>query len=210
MNAFHYVIVSIILLAALGCGMEGPAPSDSKPATEAQTAQPPAYNTATADHKHADPVAAKPASSAQEAMPPVVAAEPKPTAAEPKSTGTVAAEPKPSAAAASETKPGETRVKAEVGMGMKGHDYGGGLIAVVAASLWRTKERVALDMIVHNMDLYKADHDGKGPKTHDEFMQKIIKEGDIKLPELPPGQSYRYDPDTEQLMILKPADPNGP
>ena len=60
------------------------------------------------------------------------------------------------------------------------------------------------------MDLYKADNDGKGPKTNEEFMQKIVKEGDIKLPKLPPDHKYQYDPETEQLMVLKPADPNGP
>ena len=37
-------------------------------------------------------------------------------------------------------------------------------------------------------------------------MQKIIKENQIKLPELPFGQRYVYDPKKEQLMVEKPAD----
>ncbi len=95
-------------------------------------------------------------------------------------------------------------------MGEKGRGYGHTYIAVAAASLWAVKERVALDMIKHNLDLYKADHDGKGPKNHAEFMQKIIKEGDIKLPVLPEGDTYEYDPATEQLMVNRPEDPNAP
>ena len=100
----------------------------------------------------------------------------------------------------------EARNKAHVGKGVKGQGYGGGYIAVVAASYWSTKERLGLMQIQHDLDLFKAKNDGKGPKTHDEFMQKIIKEGAIKLPELPPGQRYQYGPPTETLMILKPAD----
>ncbi len=119
---------------------------------------------------------------------------------------------KPSAAgvATADTKPGMVREQAHVGMGVKGHGYGGSYIAVVAASYWSTKERLGLMQIQHDMDLFKANNDGKGPKTHEEFMQKIIKEGAIKLPELPPGQKYLYDPATETLMVLKPPDPNGP
>ena len=51
------------------------------------------------------------------------------------------------------------------------------------------------------MDLYKADHNNKGPKTHEEFMNVIIKEHAVQLPELPPGNVYWYDAKTEQLMV---------
>ena len=42
------------------------------------------------------------------------------------------------------------------------------------------------------------------PKDNDEFMQRIIKENHIKLPELPEGDRYMYDPKTEQLMVESP------
>jgi hypothetical protein len=35
-------------------------------------------------------------------------------------------------------------------------------------------------------------------------MQKIIKDGGVKLPDLPEGHRYRYDPATEQLMVEHP------
>ena len=56
------------------------------------------------------------------------------------------------------------------------------------------------------LKLYKA-LEGHAPKTHQEFMDKIIKANDLHLPTLPAGQSYVYDPSTEKLMIEKPKDP---
>jgi hypothetical protein len=83
------------------------------------------------------------------------------------------------------------------------------LIAVVAKSYWSTKERMALMQIEHDMDLYKGEH-GYFPKTHAEFWKEIIEKGDLHLPKLPDGHKYEYDPETATLMILKPADPDGP
>jgi hypothetical protein len=53
------------------------------------------------------------------------------------------------------------------------------------------------------MDLFKAT-EGRAPKDHAEFMQRIVKENNIKLPELPEGDRYMYDPKTEQLMVESP------
>ena len=35
-------------------------------------------------------------------------------------------------------------------------------------------------------------------------MEKIIKANQIKLPDLPEGDRYQYDPKTEQLMVESP------
>jgi hypothetical protein len=183
------------LLFAAGCGMDGPTPSDNKPAPATPQAADNAGTTKSpSETKHADvkPAAApsQPASVPAQAL--------------------AVAETKSSAAAATENNPGETRVKAEVGMGARGRGYNKGLIGIAVTSLWATKERVALMMVQKNMDLYKAEHDGKGPKTHEEFMQKVIKENDVKLPDLPPGQKYEYDPAREELMVRMPADSDAP
>ncbi len=42
------------------------------------------------------------------------------------------------------------------------------------------------------------------PKSHEQFMQDIIKANQIKLPELPPDSKYKYDPATGELMIEHP------
>lgn len=219
MKACLYLAMSIQLLAAAGCGLEGPVPSEKSAPAAQQVAQADGTRTvpATLGNK---PSAAVTASATGVTTTQATAP------AKPSATGMAAAQPAASAAtsatgvatarrtarsvpsgtgAAAATPPGMAREKAEVGMGLKGHDYGNGYFGVVLAAYWRSGERIYLQQIQHNMDLFKAEHDGKGPKTHEEFMQKIIKEGDIKLPELPPGHKYLYDPDKEDLMVLKPA-----
>ena len=102
-----------------------------------------------------------------------------------------------------ETPPGMVREKADVGMGEKGH-YGEGVLTTPLDIRWRAEERFILGNIQKAMDLYKAENN-RAPKTHQEFMDKIIKANMIKLPELPEGEEYVYDPKSEQLMVQKRA-----
>jgi len=57
--------------------------------------------------------------------------------------------------------------------------------------------------VPHALQLYEASN-GAAPKTHDEFMENVIKANQIKLPVLPPGHKYVYDPETKQLMVERP------
>jgi hypothetical protein len=100
-----------------------------------------------------------------------------------------------------------TAEKAQVGVGTKGRDYGGpGFVTTPVQEYFRAGERIAFEVQIPNaMKLYKAEHDNKGPKTHEEFMNIIIKENAVALPELPAGEEYFYDPATEALMVRKPA-----
>jgi hypothetical protein len=36
-------------------------------------------------------------------------------------------------------------------------------------------------------------------------MQEIIAANQIKLPQLPPGEKYVFDPQTQELMVERPA-----
>ena len=113
--------------------------------------------------------------------------------------------PPPQPVAADQT-PGTTQKPAEVGVGKKGRGYGKGVVATPAATLWAVKERLTFEVLIPQaMNLFKAGNDNKGPKSHEEFMEKIIKENNIKLPELPEGDRYVYDPKTEQLMVESPV-----
>jgi hypothetical protein len=95
--------------------------------------------------------------------------------------------------------------KAEVGVGKKGRGYGKGVVATPAASLFAVRERLVFEVqIPEAMKLFKATED-RAPKSHEEFMEKIIAANNIKLPELPDGDRYRYDPKTAQLMVESPA-----
>jgi hypothetical protein len=118
-----------------------------------------------------------------------------------------AAQPSPPAtppAAATPQAPPATQKKAGVGSGKKGRGYGKGVVATPAATIWATRERLVFEVqIPQAMSLFKAT-EGRGPKDHDEFMEKIVKANQIHLPELPEGDRYRYDPKTEQLMVESP------
>jgi hypothetical protein len=96
--------------------------------------------------------------------------------------------------------------KAEVGVGAKGQGYGGaGFVTTPIEAMFRAEERIRFEaQIPENLKIYKAAHDNKGPATHEEFMQVIIEEGGIPLPELPQGSEYWYDVETEQLMVRTP------
>jgi hypothetical protein len=102
--------------------------------------------------------------------------------------------------------PPTERVVADTGVGAKGRDYGGGIITEPVRQYWRAPQMVAFDIqIPHAMNIYKALHDNQGPASHDEFMQEIIAANQIKLPQLPPGEKYVFDPQTQELMVERPA-----
>ncbi|MGQ9576696.1 MAG: hypothetical protein ACUVUC_15420 [Thermoguttaceae bacterium] len=95
--------------------------------------------------------------------------------------------------------------KADVGVGVKGRGYGGGLITEPVSQYFRLRESIAFRIqIPHAMQLYKATN-GSAPRTHEEFMEKIIKENGIRLPDLEPDERYVYDPQREELMVEHPG-----
>ena len=96
------------------------------------------------------------------------------------------------------------REKAEVGVGKKGQGYGGGIITTPVEVYFRTEERITFNIqIPQALNLYKVTN-GHAPKTHEEFMEKIIKANRVDLPDLPRGYRYIWDPDKEQLTVEHP------
>jgi len=102
-------------------------------------------------------------------------------------------------------------VKAEVGVGSKGSSYakptGGPMdfITVPVSAGFRARERISFMLIDDALNKFKAlSEDGQGPASHEEFMTKIIKANNIILPQLPPGQSYLYDPADGELKVRQP------
>jgi hypothetical protein len=81
---------------------------------------------------------------------------------------------------------------------------GGGYLSVVAGTRFWAEHQIILNHIRHAMELYRADKgDGSYPKTQDEFMREIIEPNlpATRLPELPEGWEYYYDP--EEPLTLK-------
>ncbi len=53
------------------------------------------------------------------------------------------------------------------------------------------------------MKFFKAQYN-RDPNSQDEFMEKIIKDNGITLPELPTGERYVYNPQSGELMVEHP------
>ena len=99
------------------------------------------------------------------------------------------------------------RVVAGVGVGQRGRslDKRSGPVVEPVKTLLATKERLTFDVqLKHAMDLYKATH-GRLPKSHEEFMTQIVEFNKIKLPVLPDGHKYIFDPQRGELMVERPA-----
>jgi len=74
-----------------------------------------------------------------------------------------------------------------------------------AKAYFSARERIVFEIAVPKaLQLYEATN-GSPPRSHEEFMTQVIEAQGIKLPELPPGQRYVYDPQTKELMVERPA-----
>lgn len=109
----------------------------------------------------------------------------------------------PAESAAAKTPPPTPPLKkAQVGAGKKGHYGGQGIVKTPVSVYFRAQERITFNAVIpKNMQLYKSTHNNKGPATHKEFMEEIIKKGMVDLPELSAGERYLYDPKKEELFI---------
>ncbi|MCH2210043.1 MAG: hypothetical protein MK110_01985 [Fuerstiella sp.] len=67
------------------------------------------------------------------------------------------------------------------------------------------KQRIAGLGIEHAVNLFHA-LEGRYPKDHEEFMQRIIKENNMQLPEPARGFSYEYDVQNHKLVVVKDAE----
>jgi hypothetical protein len=177
----HHKLIIASLLLALTIGCSSPTSQDKAPADSSTNAGTEKARTKTPP----PPPESAPTTSTAEQTPPAASkANSTPEAAKPA--------------------PGMQLQQAEVGAGAKGHGYEPGLITTPVATYFVVKERLAFEVeIPHAMQLFKAT-ENRAPRTQEEFMEKIIKENDIKLPELPKGHRYVYDPKTEQLMVERP------
>lgn len=173
------VSASAVLLAALAC--QGCGDSTTKPSG--------------------------PAPASQASSPPSPAPPPSAPAAPVSQSASTPPAPAPTLAAPTNAPEVENREVAEAGVGEKGRGYGGaGFVTTPIEAKFRVEQRIVFEIqIPEAMKLFKAnDKNNKGPKSDAEFQRKIIEANSIKLPELPAGDSYIYDPATEQLMVRHP------
>jgi len=88
--------------------------------------------------------------------------------------------------------------------GAKGKGYGNSYLGTVVRTRFTAENRINELNRKHAEDIYRAAHGNKGPQSHEEYMEKIIKANNIKLPELPEGEEYLFDPRTQELYIVRP------
>ena len=62
-------------------------------------------------------------------------------------------------------------------------------------------EQISKSHIDAAVNLFHANED-RYPKDLDEFMEKIIKPNNIKLPVLPGGKLYQYDVENHKLVVV--------
>ena len=84
------------------------------------------------------------------------------------------------------------------------HDQGSYLSAVGSAR-FRAEHQLIFHQVTHALNLYWGEH-GYYPKSHEEFIVKIIEPNSIVLPELEEGQEYWYDA-SDHLLKFRPASP---
>ena len=65
-------------------------------------------------------------------------------------------------------------------------------------------EKVSILAVEQAINLFQAT-EGRYPKDHAEFMEKIIRANNMRLPVLPNKGEYRYDEPTHSLVVVYPA-----
>jgi hypothetical protein len=98
--------------------------------------------------------------------------------------------------------PGTVTEKAQAGVTGKGN-YGPGMVTTPISVYFQAQEQLIFLQVQHAMQLYEAEH-GQKPKTEDEFMKQVIEANQIRLPQLPPGSKYKYDPEKGELLVERP------
>jgi hypothetical protein len=152
--------------------------------------------------------AAPQAASSVGAQPPAVPAGPAAqpgTTPQPGATAPPSTAPQPSGGNPGPSpQPGKTVQPAAPGVTGKGN-YQPGLITTPVRIYFRVQERLIFEVqIPHAMQLFEAEN-GYKPRTHEEFMEKIIKANNLQLPDLPPDHRYVYDPEQGELMVEHPG-----
>lgn len=189
-NYVHVVamIVAGLAMCFAGCGEVETGDSSSGTGL---APPPPAPSKATSEEAPAVP---------QQPMPPGSAAD------DPHPGHGVAGDSQPSSGEAENT---ESKV-AEPGVGKKGRYNSNDYVSTVVGAYFGIQEKLAFDLAKSHLQRYKTIH-GDYPKTHEEYMEKIIAANNVQLPELKKGEEYYYDYESakrtrgdEALFVVSP------
>jgi hypothetical protein len=115
----------------------------------------------------------------------------------PEATSSVAAPEPDNAIVASKAKAGV----AKQGQLLQKHTDTQKIISGPANALLQFKQTAVFDLqVAPALKLFQAS-EGRFPKSHEEFMEKIIKANSLQLPELPEGAVYRFNTEVGELWV---------
>jgi len=86
--------------------------------------------------------------------------------------------------------------------GKLSREQGGYLGSVLGAGMYAQHQAIFLQ--VKNAINLDYGLNGDFPKSHEEFMERVIKFNKLQLPELDEGDQYLYDPEDHTLKIFRP------
>lgn len=66
------------------------------------------------------------------------------------------------------------------------------------------KDQITKMAVTRQLQAFQAT-EGRYPKDHAEFMDKVIKSSGIRLPALPKGRRYEYDVENHELVVVQEA-----
>ncbi len=117
-------------------------------------------------------------------------------------------EPPNSAAPPAAADSGERIEQATVdNVGVKGRNYGGGILTEPISQYFRAQDRIKLMQIDHYMQQWTVLNE-RVPADFAEFEREILQPLQIRLPELPPDREYVYDPKQGKLLVrIRPSQP---
>ena len=187
MQRIYFCLLTTTAIVLAGCDSPSTKPVAQSPAT------PPASATK-------GPTVTPPAISPPSVTPPSVT----PPAVSPPAVSPPAVSPPAVTTPSTTPDPSKETVKAEVGVGAQGRNLEG-IITVPVKAYFGARDMITFDInLPRAMREYKALHENEGPPSLEVFMKEIIEPYGIKLPRLPAGQKYVYDPKTEELMVERP------
>ena len=97
-------------------------------------------------------------------------------------------------------------MKAKTGVGKQGQIIAtdNSPLATPVKVFFSVKQDVVFNIqLPQAMQVFQA-IEGRNPNSQEEFDREIIEKNGIRLPELPSAHKYKYDPDTAQLMVVRP------
>ena len=87
------------------------------------------------------------------------------------------------------------------GQSMQDHSDLQKIISGPAIALFNFKQKAVLEIQVPQaLNLFRAS-EGRFPKSHEEFMQKIVEANRLVLPELPEGAVYHFNSEKGELWV---------